>query len=72
MIGGVDSNLSNPDDGILLNEVFTYEIIARGNFLDVLILQNENHVNDSANPEEFAQITIYELKNSHEGYAFSE
>jgi len=100
MIGGVSSSVSNPSDGFLLNEVFTYEIIARGNFLDVLILQNETliaeqtidmtesgydvsddfmyfkagayHVNNSANPEEFAQVTIYELKNSHEGYAFSE
>jgi len=100
MIGGVSNNLSNPDNGILLDEVFTYEIIARGNFLDVLILQDDTllaeqtidmtesgydvsddfmyfkagvyHVNDMADPEEFAQITLYELQNSHEGYAFSE
>ena len=77
----------------MLGEVFTYEIVARGNFLDVTILQGETviaeqtidmtnsgydvtndfmyfkagvyHVNDSANADEFAQITIYELDNSH-------
>lgn len=100
MIGGVSSSLSNPNDGLLLNEVFTYEIIARGNFLDVIISQNgavlaeqtidmtnsgydvsddfmyfkagAYHVNNSGDPEEFAQVTIYELQNGHEGYAFSE
>jgi len=84
----------------LLDEVFTYEIIARGNFLDVKILQEEDllaeqtidmtqsgydvsddfmyfkagvyHVNDTADTDEFAQVTIYELRNSHEGYDFSE
>jgi len=30
------------------------------------------HVNNSGDPEEFAQVTIYELQNGHEGYAFSE
>ena len=77
----------------MLGEIFTYEIVARGNFLDVTILQGETviaeqtidmtdsgydvtddfmyfkagvyHVNDMADPEEFAQITIYELENSH-------
>lgn len=100
MIGGVSSSLPNPDNGIMLDEIFTYEIIARGNFLDVVILQEDTilaeqtidmtnsgydveddfmyfkagvyHVNDTADPEEYAQVTIYELKNSHEGYAFSE
>ena len=77
----------------MLGEIFTYEIVARGNFLDVTILQGETviaeqtidmtdsgydvtddfmyfkagvyHVNDMADPEEFAQITIHELENSH-------
>lgn len=93
MIGSVSSSQSNPVDGFMLGEIFTYEIVARGNFLDVTILQGETviaeqtidmtdsgydvtddfmyfkagvyHVNDMADPEEFAQITIYELENSH-------
>ncbi len=100
MIGGVSSSQSNPENGFLLDEVFTYEIIARGNFLDIIISQDEEvlaeqtidmtqsgydveddfmyfkagnyHVNNTADPEEYSQVTIYELRNSHEGYAFSE
>ena len=100
MIGGVSSSISNPSDGFLLGEIFTYEIIARGNFLDIIILQDDvvlaeqtidmtnsgydvdddfmyfkagnYHVNNTAEPEEYSEVTIYELRNSHEGYAFSE
>ena len=77
----------------MLGEIFTYEIEAKGNSLDVTILQGNTilaeqeidmtdsgydvvddfmyfkagvyHVNDEADPEEFAQITIYELENTH-------
>ena len=77
----------------MLGEIFTYEIEAMGNFLDVTILQGNTvlaeqkidmtnsgydvdndfmyfkagvyHVNDSAHEDEFAQITIYELDNTH-------
>ncbi len=100
MIGGVSSSAPNPDDGFLLDEPFTYEIVARGNFLDVIISQDGTvlaeqeidmtnsgydveddfmyfkagvyHVNNTADTDEFAQVTLYELKNAHEGYAFSE
>ena len=100
MIGSVSSRQANPDNGFLLGEIFTYEIVARGNFLDIIISQNNEimaeqtidmtqsgydveddfmyfkagayHVNNTADPEEFAQVTIYEIRNSHEGYAFNE
>ena len=100
IIGSIDDDQPNPADGFLLGEIFTYEITARGNFIDVDIIQNGEivgqttidqsrsgydiaadymyfkagvyHVNDTADPSEFAEATIYELENSHEGYEFSE
>lgn len=93
MLGSSSSSQSNPVDGLMLGEIFTYEIEATGNFLDVTILQGNMvlaeqeidmtgsgydvaddfmyfkagvyHVNDSAHEDEFAQITIYELENTH-------
>lgn len=98
IIGSRSNDASNPDDGILLGETFTYNIKAVGNALDVTITkvngdvftQNidmtnsgydiENdfmyfkvgvyHVNDMADIGEFAQITVYELENKHQGYPF--
>jgi len=99
IIGSIDDDQPNPANGFLLGEIFTYEITARGNFIDVAIIQNGEivgqttidqsrsgydiaadymyfkagvyHVNDTADPSEFAEATIYELENSHEGYEFS-
>lgn len=93
MLGSSSNSQSNPVDGLMLGEIFTYEIEATGNSLDVTILQGNTilaeqeidmtnsgydvvddfmyfkagvyHVNDEADPEEFAQITIYELENTH-------
>lgn len=98
IIGSDSSIASNPSNGFLLDEIFTYEIITRGNLLDVIISQNGQvrgeqtidmtnsdydvdddfmyfkagayHVNNSADEDEYAQVTIYELENSHEGYDF--
>lgn len=98
IIGSRSNSASNPDDGILLGETFTYNIKVVGNSLDVTITkangdvfrQNidmtnsgydiENdfhyfkvgvyHVNDMADQGEFAQITVYELENKHQGYPF--
>ena len=28
------------------------------------------HVNSTADPSEFAEVTLYELENTHEGYDF--
>lgn len=100
IIGSIDDDQPNPDNGFLLGELFTYEIIARGNFIDVIISQDgvelgrttvdqtesgydiaadymyfkagNYHVNNTADVDEFAEVTIYELLNAHEGYAFSQ
>ena len=98
IIGSIDDDQPNPENGFLLGEIFTYEITARGNFIDVIISQDGEvvgqttidqtnsgydiaadymyfkagnyHVNNTANPDEFAEVTLYELENSHEGYDF--
>ena len=98
IIGSIDDDQPNPTDGFLLGEIFTYEIVARGNFIDVIISQDgvvlgevtidqsnsgydigaeylyfkagNYHVNSTADPSEFAEVTLYELENSHEGYDF--
>lgn len=98
IIGSIEDDQPNPTNGFLLGEIFTYEIIARGNFIDVVIIQNGEivgqttidqtrsgydiaadymyfkagnyHVNNTADPSEFAEVTIYELENSHDGYDF--
>ena len=98
IIGSIDDDQPNPTDGFLLGEIFTYEIVTRGNFIDVIISQDgvvlgevtidqsnsgydigaeylyfkagNYHVNSTANPSEFAEVTLYELENSHEGYDF--
>ena len=98
IIGSESSSQSNPENGFLLGEIFTYEIIARGNFIDVIISQDGNiigqttvdqtnsgydieedfmyfkagnyHVNNTADVDEYAELTIYELENIHEGYDF--
>ena len=37
--------------------------------LNILYFKAGNyHVNSTANPSEFAEVTLYELENSHEGY----
>jgi len=96
LIGSIDDDQPNPANGFLLGEIFTYEIVARGNFIDVIIIQNDEilaqttidqsqsgydiaadymyfkagnyHVNDTADESEFAEVTLYELVNLHEGY----
>ena len=98
ILGSISDNQSNPEDGFLLGELFTYEIIARGNFIDVVITQEGEeigrttidqtesgydiandymyfkagnyHVNNTADVDEYAEVTLYELENSHEGYPF--
>ena len=82
----------------MLGEIFTYQIIARGNFIDVIITQDGEvlgeltidqtesgydidtdfmyfkagnyHVNNTADVDEYAELTIYELQNMHEGFDF--
>ena len=84
----------------MLGEIFSYEITARGNFIDVVISQDGQtigevtidqtesgyeiaaeyyyfkagnyHVNNTADEDEFAEVTIYQLENAHEGYEFSQ
>ena len=96
ILGSIDDDQPNPEDGFLLGEIFTYEITARGNFIDVVILQDDvvlgevtidqsnsgydigaeylyfkagnYHVNSTADPEEFAEVTLYELENTHNNY----
>ncbi len=98
IIGSIEDDQPNPENGFLLGELFTYEIVARGNFIDVVISQNGQvigettidqsdsgydvandymyfkagnyHVNNTADVEEFSEVTLYELENSHEGYDF--
>ena len=98
IIGSIEDDQPNPENGFLLGEIFTYEIIARGNFIDVIISQEGEvvgqttidqtnsgydiaadymyfkagnyHVNNTADPSEYAEVTLYELENSHEGYDF--
>lgn len=98
ILGSISDNQSNPENGFLLGELFTYEIIARGNFIDVVITQEGEeigrttidqtesgydiandymyfkagnyHVNNTADVDEYAEVTLYELENSHEGYPF--
>lgn len=99
IVGDSSNNAPNPNDGFLLNERFTYEIIADGDDLTVNIYSEAGnlvgftdidmsasgydvlddffyfkagayHVNNTATDGEFAQITIYELTNTHTGYPF--
>jgi len=98
IIGSIDDDQPNPTNGFLLGEIFTYQIIARGNAIDVIITQDGEvigqttidqtdsgydieedfmyfkagnyHVNNTADVEEYAALTIYELQNMHEGYDF--
>lgn len=98
IIGSSDNDQSNPENGFLLGEIFTYQIIARGNFIDVIITQDGEvlgeltidqtesgydidtdfmyfkagnyHVNNTADVDEYAELTIYELQNMHEGFDF--
>jgi len=39
LIGSRDDNATNPDDGIALNEKFSYEVIVSGNILSVKIIR---------------------------------
>lgn len=43
MIGESHSTAPNPEDGIALNEVFSYEIDAKGNVLTVTIMRDGKH-----------------------------
>lgn len=98
IIGSRSNSASNPSDGILLGETFTYNVNVVGNSMDVTITKangdvfSENidmtnsgydieddfmyfkvgtyHLNDTADDGEFAQITVYELENKHQGYPF--
>ncbi len=98
IIGGRSNSENDPDDGIVLGEVFTYNINAVGNSLDVTITKSNGdiftsnidmtnsgydveddfmyfkvgvyHVNDEADEGEFAQVTLYQIENKHEGYPF--
>lgn len=98
IIGSRSNSASNPEDGILLGETFTYNVNVIGHSMDVTITKANGdvftrnidmtnsgydieddfmyfkvgvyHLNDSANDGEFAQITLYELENKHQGYPF--
>jgi poly(beta-D-mannuronate) lyase len=98
IIGSRDNDASNPADGILLGETFTYNVNVVGNSMDVTVTKANGdvftrnidmtnsgydieddfmyfkvgvyHLNDTADDGEFAQVTIYELENSHQGYPF--
>ncbi len=100
LIGSRSSSASNPEDGIALDEKFSYHINVNVNLLTVTIshegkadvvghfdmsesLFDEDgqyhyfkvgvyHVNNSSDPEEYAQATFYEIRNSHTGYSASE
>lgn len=100
MIGSRSNSASNPDDGIALDEKFSYHINVNVNLLTVTISREGKsdvvanydmseslfdqdgqyhyfkvgvyHVNNSSDPDEYAQATFYEIKNSHTGYAASE
>lgn len=100
LIGSRSSSVSNPEDGIALDETFSYHINVNVNLLTVTIsregkadvvghydmsdsLFDEDgqyhyfkvgvyHVNNSSDPEEYAQATFYEIRNSHTGYSASE
>ncbi|MEE4217765.1 MAG: polysaccharide lyase family 7 protein [Xanthomonadales bacterium] len=93
LLGSRLKNAADPEDGIALDEKFSYEITARGNSLYVSISQegemraevtidmsksgydvaNEYmyfkagayNQNNSGNPEDYAQVTFYELAASH-------
>lgn len=41
IIGSRDNNASNPDDGILLNEKFSYSIVVAGNILTVSVTKSD-------------------------------
>ncbi len=98
IIGGRSSSEPNPPSGIMLDQIFTYEIDVNGNLMDVEIVKDGAvigstqidmtgsgydvaddyhyfkaglyHVNNSADLGDDAQLTIYELENSHDGYPF--
>ena len=100
MIGSRSNTASNPEDGIALDEKFSYHINVNVNLLTVTISREGKsdvvanydmsdslfdqdgqyhyfkvgvyHVNNSSDPEEYAQATFYEIKNSHTGYVASE
>jgi len=40
MVGSRDSDQSNPSDGVALDEVFSYEIVAEGNDLQVTLIRD--------------------------------
>lgn len=98
IIGGRSSSEPNPPNGIMLNQIFSYEIDVNGNLMDVEIVKDGvvigstqidmsgsgydvaddymyfkaglYHVNNSADPGDDAQVTIYALDNTHDGYPF--
>ncbi len=100
LIGSRSNSAGNPEDGIALNERFSYHISVNMNLLTVTIAREGKtdvtanydmsdslfdlddqyhyfkvgvyHLNNSSDPDEFAQATFYEIKNSHSGYAASE
>lgn len=100
MIGTRSSSVSNPSDGIALDEKFSYRINVTDNLLTVTIIRDGKddvvdaldmsnslfdaddqyhyfkvgvyHLNNSSDPEEYAQATFYEIRNAHTGYADSE
>ena len=99
IVGDSSNSASNPSNGFMLDEKFTYEIIAIGNLLTVDVFDEVGaligttdidmsasgydvaddfmyfkaglyHVNNSADTNEVAQVTLYELTNTHSGYPF--
>ena len=98
IIGSSSNTASDPDDGILLDETFSYNVTVIGNAMSVTITKANGdsftrdidmtdsgydveddfmyfkvgvyHVNNMADDGEFAQITVYELDNKHDGYPF--
>lgn len=100
LIGSRSNSASNPEDGIALDEKFSYHINVNVNLLTVTISREGKpdvvgnfdmsdslfddasqyqyfkvgvyHLNNSSDPEEYAQATFYEIRNSHTGYSASE
>ena len=98
IIGGRSSSEPNPPNGIMLDQIFSYEIDVNGNIMDVEIVKDGAvigstqidmtdsgydvaddyhyfkaglyHVNNSADLGDDAQVTIYEIENTHDGYPF--
>lgn len=100
MIGSRSNSADDPEDGIALDEKFSYRIQTVGNDLTVTISRDHKddvtktinmstsgyddsnqymyfkagvyNQNNSGDDDDWVRATFYQIKNSHDGYAFSE